>query len=189
MQRLDPRAAGRIAGTTREDMPMRRLILMRHGKSSWDDPDQADHDRPLDERGRLASTLMGAWISERGLMPDAVLVSDAVRARETLEALSLDDGVKVKKRPKLYHADPPAILDVLRGAPKAETVLAIGHEPGLGLFLRKVVSGEPRAGCRRAFEKFPTAAIAVLEFDAEDWGSVDFGGASFTQFVRPKDLV
>lgn len=168
---------------------MRRLILMRHGKSSWDDPEQDDRERPLNERGRLASRLMGAWMADHGIAPGGALVSSAVRARETWEALGLDGQVQAEMRPRLYHADPETMLKELRDAPEAETLLLIGHEPGLGAFLRKVVSGEPRAGCRRAFEKFPTAAAAVLEWDVGSWKDIGFGAAAFTEFVRPKDLV
>ena len=170
---------------------MRRLILMRHGKSSWDDPDQDDRDRPLNPRGRMASALMGAWLRENGLAPDVALVSEAVRARQTWEcAAPLLNGVESRAVAKLYHAEPGTALEVLRNAPDdAGTVLMIGHQPGLGAFLRKLVGNEPKAGCRRAFEKFPTGAVAVLEFDAPDWRSAEFGTAEFTAFACPKDLV
>ncbi len=170
---------------------MRRLILMRHAKSAWGDPELADKDRPLNQRGRLAAALMGAWLRENGLIPDAALISDARRARETWAGVAreLDAPVDARELPALYHADPDTLLEALRSAPAdARTVLVIGHEPGLSAFLRRIVEGTPGAGARRAFDKFPTGAVAALTFAAPDWSGIDVRSARFDRFVVPKDL-
>ena len=171
---------------------MRRLILMRHAKSAWDDPEAEDRDRPLARRGRLAATLMGALLAEDGLVPEAALISDARRARETWDrtaAASGADAARARILPALYMAEPETSLAALRGAPAAaETVLMVGHEPGTTAFLRAMSDGTEGAGARRAYEKFPTAAVAVLEFGAP-WAEAGFGGARVVAFHRPKDLV
>lgn len=169
---------------------MRRLILMRHAKSSWDDPDADDRDRPLNARGRLAATLMGAFLAEEGPRPDAALLSPAVRAQESWARLAAGLGdVAAVTVDSLYMAEPATALAALHAAPEAAgTVLMLGHEPGTTAFLRRLSDGSEPAHCRRAWEKFPTAALAVLELDG-DWADAAFGAARFRRFACPKDLV
>ena len=171
---------------------MRRLILMRHAKSSWDDPSQDDRDRPLNSRGRLAAVLMGAWLAEKDLLPDHGLLSPARRVLDTWERVQFGGGgdADATTHKPLYVADPTDALEVLRTAPKkAETVLMLGHEPGTSAFLRRMCDGDARAGFARAFEKFPTAAIAVLELPDQPWAKAEFGSGLFLEYVAPKDLV
>jgi phosphohistidine phosphatase len=86
-------------------------------------------------------------------------------------------------------AEPEASLAALQGAPEAAgRVLMIGHEPGLTAFLRRLHDGRPAAGAARAFEKFPTAAAALVELDAP-WAEAGFGQGRLTRFAAPKDLV
>lgn len=168
---------------------MRRLVLMRHAKSCWDDPDLDDRDRPLARRGRLAAALMAAVLREDGLIPDAALLSPARRCQETWERLALPD-VPAETHAPLYLADAPTQLAALHAAPEgAETLLMLGHEPGTSAFLRRLSDGAEAAGPRRAFEKFPTAALALLEFDAPAWAEIAFGAGRFTRFLVPRDLV
>lgn len=170
---------------------MRRLILMRHAKSGWDDPDLPDHDRPLSPRGRLAAVLMGAWLAEQGLAPDHALVSSSLRTVESWDRLRQGGGFDAPATvtPALYLAEPEAALAVLRAAPPtARTLLMLGHEPGATGLLRRLSDGSESAGARRAYEKFPTGAAAVLEVDAP-WAQAAFGAARFSRFACPKDLV
>ncbi|MEM1313391.1 MAG: histidine phosphatase family protein [Pseudomonadota bacterium] len=171
---------------------MRRLILMRHAKSSWDDPDQADIDRPLNARGRLAAGLMGAWLAEEGLIPDHALLSPARRVAETWDrvAAALGREATAATVPKLYHAAPEDALAAMAKAPDgAQTLILIGHEPGATALLRRLSDGSEGGGCRRAYEKFPTAGVAVLEFDAKRWKDVAPTSGRFARFASPKDLV
>ncbi|MEO0361669.1 MAG: histidine phosphatase family protein, partial [Pseudomonadota bacterium] len=109
---------------------MRRLLIMRHAKSDWGGHGLADHDRPLNRRGRLAAALMGAFLREDGLRPDLALVSSALRTRETWELMGLDAPTETLA--VLYHAAPDAIFAAARRAPDdARTVLILGHQPGL----------------------------------------------------------
>ncbi|HKK35134.1 MAG TPA: histidine phosphatase family protein [Paracoccaceae bacterium] len=166
---------------------MRRLVLMRHAKSSWDDPALSDRARPLNRRGRLAAALMGALLREDDLVPDAALLSPALRVQETWAQLGLDAPAETAEA--LYMADPETQLAALRAAPDAaRTLLMLGHEPGTTAFLRKLSDGTEPAGCRRAWGKVPTAALAVVELDV-DWADAAFGAGRFRRFVAPKDLV
>lgn len=171
---------------------MRRLILLRHAKSSWDQDDLPDRLRPLAQRGRLAAPLMGAWLADVGLVPDAVLCSDSVRARETWDRLRplLPRAPLVQFRERLYHAAPRTLLMETRAAPpQARALMLIGHEPGLGGFLRRLVPDPVEPDLARAFEKFPTAAVAVVGFRIDSWADLGFQTGALTRFAVPRDLV
>ena len=93
---------------------MKTVILLRHAKSSWTDPALADHDRPLNDRGRGAAPAMGEWLARRDLVPDLVVCSSAVRARETVErmASAVPGMPRAVIEPRLYHAEPAAMLAI-----------------------------------------------------------------------------
>ena len=97
---------------------MKRLILTRHAKSSWDDPLTPDHDRPLNERGKAAAADLGVWLSSRGYVPDEVMCSDALRTRKTWSGIApaLPGTPILHLKPALYHAGPEVMLAVLRHA-------------------------------------------------------------------------
>src|SRR5262245_58948257 len=114
-------------------LAMQRLYLLRHAKSSWKDPDLADHDRPLARRGRRASGAIAAYLRERDIEPELVLCSSARRTRETLERLEPVLGSPaVRIEPELYAAGASALLERLRRVPDAVgSVMLIGHNPGM----------------------------------------------------------
>ena len=171
--------------------PMKTLILMRHAKSSWKDRTLDDHDRPLKKRGRKAAPVMGGWLAERGLIPDRILCSSSRRTRETLDlvretAPALPEAEIV---PTLYESAPAAILEELRRLPEdCDSVLVIGHQPGLGELLRLLAGRIRTPELNRSFEKFPTAAVAVLEADTASWGRLAPGTAELTAFAAPREL-
>lgn len=165
---------------------MKRLILMRHAKSSWADPGQADHDRPLNERGRRDAPRVGAWLAARGLTPEAALVSTAARAQETWARLgSTFAEIPMTPRRDLYHASPTEILRVLRAAPEARSLLVLGHQPGIGAVAARLLATPPREG---AFVKYPTTATAVIDFDADAWTAVDWERGALAGFATPAVL-
>ncbi|MGU3359837.1 SixA phosphatase family protein [Methylobacterium sp. M6A4_1b] len=168
---------------------MRRLILLRHAKS--DRPAGiADLDRPLNNRGKRAAPQMGAYLAAEGLVPDAVVVSPSLRTRETWEAIRADlKGREAETVPSIYEAPETALLAVVRSTPDTVgSLLMIGHNPGLQeLAMRLAGSGE-KAGRRRLALEFPTAAVAVLDFEGDAWRSVAAGSGRLERFVAPKDL-
>ncbi|MEN3974980.1 histidine phosphatase family protein [Emcibacter sp. SYSU 3D8] len=169
---------------------MKRLLLLRHGKSDWNNPDQPDKGRPLNDRGQRAAALMGAYLRQRGLTPDLILSSPAVRTSETAQRvlIALQSDVPLTFRPELYLADPETVMEVVRGAPDdVATLLVIGHNPGMQLAALKLSAGDP-AGRRDDIEdKFPTAALAVIEFDIKSWAAAKSG--DLVAFDSPKALV
>ena len=165
---------------------MKRLILMRHAKSSWDDPAQRDIDRPLNGRGRRNATLMGHWLKREGYLPGHALVSVAERTRETWARLQETAGEgPVDFVRELYAAGPEAMLRVLQGAPGAGTLLMLGHQPGIGAFARLLLREAP---ADTDFARFPTAATAVIDFDAADWAEVGWGTGRLVAFTVPRAL-
>jgi phosphohistidine phosphatase len=165
---------------------MRRLILMRHAKSSWAVPGQNDHDRPLNERGRRGAAAVGGWLAAGGMVPGAALVSSAARTRETLARLG-DSFAEVPAtvRPDLYHAAPAAMLRALHDAPDVATVLMLGHQPGIGAFAAGLLAEPPDDA---DFARYPTAATAVIGFDVDRWDAAALGAGRLEAFVTPARL-
>ncbi len=173
-----------------------RLLLLRHAKSAWDvGKSVGDHDRPLNRRGRLAAPLMASYMRDKGLIPDIALCSTATRTRETLD-LALPffaPRPTVRYARTLYLAEWSALLNAVRELPQAnKTALLIGHNPGIEQ-LAVALAFHPKTAAERArsealVEKFPTAALAVLEFEGSDWSVVKAGAGRLLDYVRPKDL-
>jgi phosphohistidine phosphatase len=167
---------------------MKQLFLLRHAKSSWDDSELVDHDRPLAPRGRRAVKLIAEHLGRQGVKPALVLCSSALRTRETLGGIvaALGDGVSVQIEGELYAASEQSLLERLRAVEDGvESLLLIGHNPGLEqLALRLAGSGHKLAVLSR---KFPTGALATLEFSGR-WGDLRPGRAELTDFVTPKEL-
>lgn len=169
---------------------MRTLMLLRHAKSSWDQPGQDDFDRPLTARGQEAASQVGRYLVSKRLRPDRILCSPAARARETCERVRAELGeVRVIHLDELYLATSARLLEACwRVEATIKTLALIGHNPGLeALALRLVGSGSTRERQKMA-TKFPTGALAMIEFDCPGWDEVGDGGGRLARFVRPKDL-
>jgi phosphohistidine phosphatase len=182
--------ASLVQGT--ENRTMRTLMLMRHAKSSWDRPELDDLDRPLDPRGQKNAPLIARYIKESKWRPDLVLCSPAARVRETWQLMTpvLDRTVDCKTLRTIYPGAPSRLLETLRrAADQVETLLLIGHNPGLGRLAVSLCGAGPRKPLERMRGKFPTAALAVIEFDVERWDQVAPGTGRLRAFVRPKDLL
>ncbi len=169
---------------------MRQLLLLRHAKSSWDDPRLSDHARPLNARGRRAAASMAQVMRDLRLSPDIVLVSSARRTLQTLEALApFEDGPLVEPMDDLYLAPWQRLLEVLRNVPQtARSVLLIGHNPGLhelGLALLGGATPHPEAA--RLAEGYPTGALAEFSI-ASPWPALEAGGGRLIRFLAPRDL-
>ena len=165
---------------------MKRLILTRHAKSSWDDPATPDHDRPLNERGKAAAADLGQWLASRGYVPDQVLCSDAERTRTTWSGIApaLPGSPVMELKPALYHAGPDVMLAVLRHA-TADTVMMIGHNPGIAEFAERLSALPP---LHSEFSRYPTGATLVVDFAVDDWAQAGFGGGTVIDFTIPREI-
>jgi phosphohistidine phosphatase len=163
---------------------MRLLHLLRHAKSSWDDPALADHERPLAPRGLKASQLIANHVRTAGITPELVLCSTALRARQTLAALLpvLGGNVDIRLEDELYEAGRNEVLARVRDVDNAvSSLLVIGHNPALHE-LALLLSGQAEG-----LDRFPTGALATLAFPAA-WAALDEGGAELQAFVVPREL-
>lgn len=167
----------------------RRLFLLRHAKSSWDDLAIPDHDRPLNKRGRKAAIAMRQFIRAAKIKPDLVCVSSARRTMQTLEALApWRRPPPVEVMDELYLASAQKIMELARGFPdSSRAVLVIGHNPGLQEFALLLASGKDDALVLRMAQAFPTGAMAQFEIDCP-WSQIDEGLGQLTSFVAPRGL-
>lgn len=167
---------------------MKRLILMRHAKSSWSDSDLSDIDRPLGERGRKGADDLGVWMAAQGYAPDLVIVSSATRCAETWDrvAAALPIKTEIKTERALYNAPAGDIRDIVRASGQGDTVLVVAHNPGIGAMARDIrVDPAPH---HASFDKYPSGATTVLELPIDDWSALDFGTAHLEAYVTPKEL-
>ena len=167
--------------------PEKRLFLLRHAKSSWDDPQLADHDRPLAPRGRRAAKAMAEHMLRERVAPEIVLCSTARRAQETLERISpaLGDAT-VLIEAELYLGSARELLERLHQLPEATaSAMLVGHNPAIQELALSLAS--PGSG-RVAIEgKYPTAGLATLSSEGT-WSALEVGAAELVSFVTPKDL-
>jgi phosphohistidine phosphatase len=168
----------------------RTLHLLRHAKSSWDDPGLDDHDRPLASRGKRAAKKLAAHLEASGISPDVVLCSSARRTRETLKLIEPALGeAELRVEPGLYAASEGMLLEVVRGLPpQVRSALLIGHNPGLQAFALVMAGGGDEEARRRLREKMPTGALATLAFRAATWGEVEPRSGVLVDYVVPREL-
>ena len=161
---------------------MKTLLLLRHAKSSWDDPELQDFERPLNQRGRRAAPLIGRFMQQQAFVPNLILSSPAERARQTIalivEAAHLEGELRYDER--IYEASAESLLEVVAQAEdRFAVLLLVGHNPGLEDLLL-LLSGETR--------RMPTAALAAIIFDTEKWSKVNEGKGHLKSLTTPKDL-
>lgn len=168
---------------------MKRLTLLRHAKSGDDGTVARDFDRPLNAKGRRAARAIGRYMRDQALRFDAVLASPATRVAETLQEVETvnDLGQTPLWEKDLYLATPDALLDAVHQAPaEADSILLVGHNPGLELLvLRLVAAGDARG---EVAVKYPTASLVEMTFAVDSWDAVKEGGGDLVRFVRPRDL-
>jgi phosphohistidine phosphatase len=159
---------------------MKTLYLLRHAKSSWKDETLPDIERPLNGRGRRTSQTVAGFLKKEKIVPDLVLSSSAVRARQTIgivmEAAKLSTELRFDER--IYEAGPQRLLEVVRQIEKGKkTVLLVGHNPGLEEFL-ELLTG--------TVETMSTGTLAKIVLKASDWADIDTKGGTLEWIVKPK---
>ena len=170
---------------------MRRLMLLRHAKSDWASPGLRDHDRPLNPRGREAAAKMGTYMVRHALVPDLIVASTAKRVTQTLDVLlpAFEEAPKIVSEAVVYQGGASALLDIVKETPRAvHSLLMVGHNPAFAEFAALLIaSGEVEAR-QRLLEKFPTGALAVIDFPLDDWGKLHPRAGRLDRFVVPRTL-
>ena len=171
---------------------MKRLTLLRHAKSDWDDPVERDFDRPLNRRGEKAALLIGQYARNRKMPFDLLIASPAVRVVQTLDTFLEGYGEPLDSHwdRRIYLASVATLLDVLRDLPEAaNNVIMAGHNPGLEDLILELVPDNGANALREDVEvKFPTASLAVLDLDIDRWADTKPDVATLVSFTRPRDL-
>ena len=171
---------------------MARLFLLRHAKSSWDEPGLADYDRPLNLRGRSSAPMMGRHMADHALVPDRILCSGSRRTRETFAGILpfIKGDFDARFLRAIYSGMALTYRPVIRAhGGTAKTLMLIGHNPTIQeTALALVGSGNPDLIADMQ-QKFPTAALAVIDFDdLDDWSRLEERSGRIVAFFRPKEF-
>jgi phosphohistidine phosphatase len=172
---------------------MLKLYLLRHAKSSWDEKNLDDRDRPLTRRGRVAAQAMGRLLEHRGLLPELVLCSPARRTRDTWEiaAGELKTAPKLVIDDQLYDfGNGGRLLEIARQkGGKAKSLMIVAHNPAIERLARRLVGAGDEKLVKRLEAKYPTGALAAFEVNAASWAALDETQTRLTHFIRPKDIL
>lgn len=168
---------------------MKQLLILRHAKSDWGDSDLADFDRPLNERGKKAATQMGQWMRNSEMIPDYILSSPALRARQTIELVSQEisfDDKNIHWDKRMYLASPKALIEMVTSIPSTvNQALIVGHNPGLEELLFYLCDGDiPRSHNGKIMA---TATLAQIEL-AKDFDQIGAQQAKLLNLYWPKQL-
>lgn len=174
---------------------MHRLMLLRHSKTESDAPSGQDWDRRLDARGRKDAVMVGEWLAgQAALRPDLVLVSTAVRARETWDlvrqGMTATPEPLVVFLPEIYGAEPAHLLAIVRAASteNPERLMIVGHNPGLHEIALALIGSGDDAGRRALDDNLPTSGLVVIDFADGGWDDVSFRRGRLERFVSPRLL-
>jgi len=163
---------------------MKRLFLVRHAKSSWDDPSLDDIDRPLNNRGKKNAPEMGLRLRKQGIMPDLLISSPANRAHTTAKKISEEIGYPKKEiqiDDRLYHGSSNSMISIIQSLKnKTSSVMLFGHNPGFTDFANML--------CGINIYNIPTSGIVAIDFSADNWSEVDYNTGELVFFDYPKKL-
>lgn len=168
-----------------------RLLLLRHAKSDWGDPSLADIDRPLNSRGKAAALAMARYMKHQGLIANRILCSTSQRTRETLARLLpyQQNEAQIHLMSDLYRQSEDDYTGLIRkhGA-RAQKLMVIGHNPATEETAFSLAGTGAPAAMADIHEKYPTAALAVIDFDISDWSELKGKTGHLERFVKPRDL-
>lgn len=160
---------------------MKRLYILRHAKSSWHDPNLADFDRPLNDRGLNTAPFIGEVIARKHYLPDAILSSPARRAMQTAILVKEAAGANalITYDERIYEASPQALRQVVsETGEEKESVMVVGHNPGMEGFIKYLTGNS---------EPMPTASVAAIDLDIENWNDLAAECGTLLEIIRPKE--
>ncbi len=164
---------------------MKTLYIIRHAKSSWDDPGLSDFDRPLNERGKKDAPRMGKRLREKNAVADIMVSSPAKRAISTCKRIAEElqySKEKIQTDERLYHADEDDILSAIRNlSEKHSNAFLFGHNPGLTDFVNSLNQNK-----RNIIDNVPTCGVVCFRFQSDTWKEIKFNGGELVFFDFPK---
>ncbi|HVF27710.1 MAG TPA: histidine phosphatase family protein [Pyrinomonadaceae bacterium] len=161
---------------------MKTLLLLRHAKSSWDNPSARDFDRPLNKRGMKAAPLIGRYMRKRKVKPDLVVSSPAARARRTAELVveAAGIGAEIQLDERIYEASTDQLMSIVAEVDESiDVMLLVGHNFGIEQFLERLTGG---------VHHMPTAALARISLRLDHWGEIRDRAGTLDWLVKPKEL-
>jgi phosphohistidine phosphatase len=162
---------------------MKTLVIVRHGKSSWEDPYLSDHQRPLAKRGLRDAPIMGARLAEMGPPVDRVISSSAVRALSTAELVTQEMGLpwdEIQIEDSLYHATEEEMIDLINEQEDyIDGLMLFGHNPGMTYLVNDLSNLD--------LDNLPTCGVVVLQFEVESWKEIGEVGAASAEYDIPKN--
>lgn len=161
---------------------MKTLFLLRHAKSSWNDPALADFDRPLNDRGQKAAELVGKFMAKQNVNIDLVICSPAVRARQTIELVlrAAKRSAELRFDQRVYEANPTRLLEItFQIEDDRKSVLLVGHNPGMEELLGLLTGVE---------QHMPTAALAKVVLNSKKWDKILAEKGVLESFVKAREL-
>ena len=162
---------------------MKTLVIVRHAKSSWEDPYLSDHQRPLAKRGLRDAPIMGARLAELGPPVDRVISSSAVRALSTAELVTQEMGLpwdEIQIEDSLYHATEEEMIDLINEQEDyLDGLMLFGHNPGMTYLVNDLSDLD--------LDNLPTCGVAVLQFDIDSWAKIGEVGAVSAEYDIPKN--
>ncbi|WP_150526474.1 SixA phosphatase family protein [Roseibium sediminis] len=171
---------------------MKRLILYRHAKSDWGDASLTDKQRPLNERGKSAAPVMAQHLADRNLFPDLILCSSSQRTRETLIPFigQLTRETEIHLLDQVYRDGDGDYLNLIRQhGGTADTLMVIGHNPATEMSASGLVEKGSGPEWDDMRFKYPSGAIAVIEFNIANWDLLQLKSGNFISFTKPRDLM
>lgn len=164
---------------------MKKVILMRHAKSSWKKRGLSDHSRPLNKRGNKAALLMGEFINSINLIPDLVVCSTAMRTKKTIQLIDskINKNIKIVYDERIYYTDEEGVLDIIKKQEDDITsIMIVGHNPTMEFLTEELIDSTFN------YNKFSTCALAVIDFKAKRWQDINKGEGQLALFKTPKML-
>ena len=161
---------------------MKTLLLLRHAKSDWGDSSLRDFDRPLAARGERDAPRIGKALRKRGVTPDFIVSSPAARARATVEAVKQTAEIarEINFDESIYGATSAELLKLIRHLPdESACALMVGHNPGFEDLVGRLTGSH---------ERMPTAALACVEFELDEWAGVEDGKGRLVWLLTPRQL-
>lgn len=163
---------------------MKTLYVVRHAKSSWDDPSLTDHDRPLLKKGIEKTKKINQFLSQNIKCPDLMLSSTAIRAKATAELIAKAlqyPNENILTTQSLYHADTVEVFNELYAIPNnIQSVMIFGHNPGLTYFVNQFL--------RPTIDNLPTSGVVSIEFITDNWGKISEAKYHVNFVIFPKML-
>lgn len=170
---------------------MKTIFLLRHAKSSWNDPKLDDFDRPLSSRGIKSCNKIGKFLNKKKLIPEIVYCSNAIRAKQTWE---LTNRI-VKKKENIFYSNTlymanlnSFITIVHKTIDNFNSLMLVSHNPGIENFALELIKNKKNKFYDKISMKYPTAALAIISFDEKKWSNIKIGTGKIIDFIKPRDL-